>query len=75
MNRNEGCFIIIFLVTVIMLVMLALAFDYITGLISCNVKASALGYKCEYNLFSGCVLTKSNGKKVLLEQLRDFEGE
>ena len=72
MNRNEGCFIIIFLVTIIML---ALAFDYITGLISCNAKASALGYKCEYNLFSGCVLTKPNGKKVLLEQLRDFEGE
>ena len=72
MNRNEGCFTIIFIVIIFML---AMTFNYITGLISCNAKASALGYKCEYHIFSGCVLTKPNGKKVLLEQLRDFEGE
>lgn len=72
MNCNEDCFTIIFIIITFALLILL---NYAEDLISCNAKASALGYKCEYHLFSGCVLTKPNGKKVLLEQLRDFEGE
>ena len=70
--NNEGCFTIIF-ITLIFAVMTG--FGSVMGFISCHAKANALGYKCEYRLFSGCVLEKPNGKKVLLEQLRDFEGE
>jgi len=72
MKCNEGCFTIIFIIIIFTFIIL---FNYAADLISCNAKANSLGYKCEYHIFSGCVLTKPNGKKVLLEQLRDFEGE
>ena len=39
----------------------------------CSAKAKTLGYKCEYSFIIGCVLEKPNGKKMLLEQLRDFD--
>ena len=38
----------------------------------CKAKANAIGYKCEYGILQGCVLEKPNGKKVLLQQLRDI---
>ena len=38
----------------------------------CKAKANAIGYKCEYAILQGCVLEKPNGKKVLLQQLRDI---
>jgi len=41
----------------------------------CTAKATALGYRCEYHILSGCVLEKPDGKKILLEQLRDFGNE
>ena len=37
----------------------------------CYAKAQALGYKCEYDYWAGCVIEMPDGKKVLLEQLRD----
>ena len=43
--------------------------------ITCESKASALGYKYEYGFWHGCVLEKPDGKRVLLEQLRDFDKE
>ena len=46
---------------------------YVIGKNSCTAKANALGYKSSYRIFAGCVLEKPDGKKVLLEQLRDFE--
>ena len=49
-----------------------IVFDYYMGAIGCNAKAKAIGYKSEYHFFSGCVLEKPNGKKVLLKQLRDY---
>lgn len=39
----------------------------------CYAKAQALGYKCEYDYWAGCVLKKPDGKKVLLEELRVVE--
>lgn len=50
-----------------------IGFVYITNKIACSSKANALGYKSNYAFFQGCVLEKPNGKKVLLQQLRDFE--
>lgn len=46
--------------------------SYWTSKIACETKAQALGYQCNYKLFQGCLLTKPDGKKVLLEQLRDM---
>ena len=45
---------------------------YFMDKIECNTKANAIGYKSEYHYFTGCVLEKPNGKKVLLRQLRDY---
>lgn len=38
----------------------------------CTYKAKALGYQCHYGMLEGCVLIKPDGKRILLEQLRDF---
>ena len=64
--RNELCLglFIVFICTVI---------AYTFEVLECHSKAAALGYKCSYGIFSGCVLEKADGKKVLLEQLRDFD--
>lgn len=39
----------------------------------CYAKAQALGYKCRYDYWAGCVLEKPDGKKVLLGKLRNVE--
>ena len=41
--------------------------------IECHAKAKVLNLACEYDIISGCVITKENGKKILLEQLRYFD--
>jgi hypothetical protein len=66
-NDNLGC-----LVTIIVLLGFAL-FGYFMNYKECEAKANALGYKFNYQYFQGCVLEKSNGKKVLLQQLREFD--
>ena len=40
--------------------------------ISCSKTAEVLGYKCQYSIWTGCVIEKPNGEKFLLEQLRDI---
>ena len=51
---------------------LSIGADYIPHKIECSQTAKALSYKSKYTYFTGCVLTKPNGKKVLLKQLRDY---
>ena len=46
--------------------------SYFMGKTECNAKANVLGYKHEYHYWTGCVLEKPDGKKVLLKQLRDY---
>ena len=43
---------------------------FVSSQLECTSKAKALGYKCEWGIFQGCVLEKPNGSKVLLENLR-----
>jgi len=62
------CVVVTFIITAI----IATASIYILEKIQCSAKATALEYKCSYSFWQGCVLEKPNGKKVLLEQLRDF---
>ncbi len=47
--------------------------NYGTEELRCSKKADALGYTHDYKLWQGCVLIKPDGKRVLLEQLRDFD--
>ena len=40
---------------------------------SCERTASELGYKCQYSIWTDCLVIKDDGSKVLLKQLRDFD--
>lgn len=51
---------------------LVIGFSYLFDKIECSSKARALGYSCSYGAFQGCVLIKPNGKRILLEQLREY---
>lgn len=66
MNDNiSGLFLII-------IVAIAIGITYGVDYLECSATAKTLEYQSEYHPFTGCVLTKPNGKKVLLEQLRDY---
>ena len=65
--KNEELWIAFFIVFI------CVAIVYVSEFLECHSKAAALGHKCYYDIFSGCVLEKTDGKKVLLEQLRDFD--
>ena len=39
---------------------------------TCYKTAKKLNYQCEYSVWTGCVVIKSNDEKALLKQLRDF---
>lgn len=56
----------------IIIVAIVIGISYGTDYIECSATAKTLEYQSEYNPFTGCVLTKPNGKKVLLKQLRDY---
>lgn len=51
---------------------LSIGADYIPHKIECSQTAKALNYNSKYTYFTGCVLTKPNGKRILLKQLRDY---
>lgn len=63
----------IYFIGFIVLMVILFAGNFHIDKTRCTAKAEALGYMSDYKLFQGCVLEKPNGKKVLLEQLRDFE--
>lgn len=66
MNDNiSGLFLII-------IVAIAIGITYGADYLKCSATAKILEYPSKYNPFTGCVLTKPNGKKVLLQQLRDY---
>lgn len=57
---------------VIIILAIVIGITYGGDYLECSVTAKTLEYQSEYNPFTGCVLTKPNGKKVLLKQLRDY---
>ena len=63
---KELILIVLFLISVIYI-------GFLLNKTECNAKANALGYKSEYHFFSGCVLENIEGKKILLQQLREME--
>lgn len=46
--------------------------EAVVGSIECYQKGQILNYKTEWHYWTGCVVCKSNGEKVLLKQIRDF---
>lgn len=66
MNDNMGCLFLIIIFAI------AIGMAYGADYLECSATAKTLEYQSEYNPFTGCVLTKPNGKKVLLKQLRDY---
>jgi hypothetical protein len=39
---------------------------------SCIKTSKAIGYTCEYSFYTGCIIHTKDGKKVLLEQIRNI---
>lgn len=66
--NNELCGVLIFIILITAL----FGLDYTVSNMKCHAKAEALGYQCDYRPMQGCVLIKPNGKKILLEQLREY---
>jgi hypothetical protein len=66
MNDNTDYLLLIIIVAII------IGIIYGADYLQCSATAKTLEYQSEYNPFTGCVLTKPNGKKVLLKQLRDY---
>ena len=58
------------LIFFILLIVMVIIGYFVVSQLECTSKAKALGYKCEWGVFQGCVLEKPNGSKVLLENLR-----
>lgn len=56
---------------IILLIILMMFGAYQIDKTECRAKANAIGFKCEYGIWQGCVLEKPDGKKILLEQLRE----
>ena len=46
--------------------------SYLINKKQCNAMCTELGYKYSYGSWQGCILEKADGKKIRLEQLRDF---
>ena len=67
---NDGCFTFIFFA---IFIALAVGFEAVTGITQCSATGNALGYKTEWHYFTGCIVTKPDGSKVLLKQMRDME--
>ena len=41
---------------------------------SCEQTSKVLGYKCQYSIWTGCIVETKNGN-MLLEQIRNVKGE
>lgn len=66
MNDNRDYLLLIIIIAIV------IGISYGADYLECSATAKTLEYQSEYNPITGCVLTKPNGKKVLLKQLRDY---
>lgn len=59
--------------TTVALIMVALVVGiaHFMDKISCNATAKILGFTPHYSIFTGCVVEKPNGTRVLLDQIRN----
>ena len=69
---NEGCFTIIvfgFFIGVCLII------SCICGNIQCSEVGKTLNYRTEWHYWTGCVVEKPSGEKILLKQMRAWEGD
>lgn len=66
MNDNRDYLLLIIIIAIV------IGISYGADYLECSATAKTLEYQSEYHPFTGCILTKPNGKKVLLKQLRDY---
>lgn len=61
------CLIVVTLILAVPLFTIA----YFMDKISCEATARALSFTPHYSIFTGCVVEKPNGNRVLLDQIRN----
>lgn len=72
--RSETATIITFITVFIVIPTIIITWLFIRiDAYSCKKTAEKLNYKCEYSVWTGCVLQDTNGKKFLLDQLREIK--
>ena len=67
---KDGLFTFIFFM---IFVMICVGLSVTADSTRCKEIGKVLNYKTEWNYWSGCVVTKPDGNKVLLKQMRDTE--
>ncbi len=72
MTSETGIGCLAAIITIFIFICMPCGLDYGFKKIQCTRTAKVLNYKSEYNYVTGCILEKPNGKKILLEQLRDY---
>ena len=69
---NEGCFTVIIFGLIIFV---SVIISYVSGNLECSEVGKVLNYKTEWHYWTGCIVEKPDGSKVLLRQMRAWEGE
>lgn len=59
------------IVTALILAVPLFTIAYFMDKISCEATARALSFTPHYSIFTGCVVEKPNGTRVLLDQIRN----
>lgn len=59
------------IVTALILAVPLFTIAYFMDKISCEATARALSFTPHYSIFTGCVVEKPNGARVLLDQIRN----
>ncbi len=71
-NLSDLITVILSLIVAVVIVGIFALLGFGAGSFSCAQTGKALNLQANYKFFAGCVITKKDGTKVLLEQLRDF---
>lgn len=72
MNREfEEVLIMIFITIIFFVVIIGGA--SVSSSFQCSEVGNKLNYKTQWYFWTGCVVEKPDGSKVLLKQMRDFE--
>lgn len=59
------------IVSILFIAVPVLTIGYFMDKISCEATARALSFTPHYSIFTGCVVEKPNGTRVLLDQIRN----
>ena len=60
------------IVSILVVAVPVLIIGYLVDKISCEATARALSFTPHYSILTGCVVEKPNGKRVLLDQIRNI---